>query len=146
MHHTRTGGGVGRRRTARIGSAAPDPLRDVAHGARSAPECEVVDLLQAAGLGPFVVNKDVHDPVGGWLGRCDVVWEALRAALEVDSREYHSDLPDWEQTLRRHNRPEQCGYVVLHVLPSDIRQRPGYVVHQVRQWLDRRTRDLSTSR
>jgi hypothetical protein len=128
---------------ARRGSA---PLRraigNVRAGARSAPECEIADLLHDAGFPPFVLNLDVFDDAGNWVACGDVVWEELRAVLEIDSREHHSDIDDWNETLIRHNRLERASYAVTHLPPTEMRQHTSRVLRELRVWLERRAADL----
>ncbi len=48
---------------------------------------------------PFELNVPIVDEYGRLLYVVDMLWRELRAALEVDSREYHFGVEDW----RRHS-------------------------------------------
>lgn len=128
---------------ARRGSALlREAIQEVGLGAWSAPECETGALLRAAGLPQFEQNAADYDDAGEWLACGDVIWRRLRAVLEVDSREHHSDPEAWERTLARHNRLAAAGWVLLHYPPRIIRRSPAETAEQVRAWLRGRAAEL----
>lgn len=117
-------------------------LEDVFGGAASISEAELADLMRAAQLPPFELNVTIVGASGRQLAVADVLWRELRAVLEVDSREYHFLEPQWERTMRRHNRLTRCGLAVTHYPPVDLRDRPREVAIEIDDWLRARACEL----
>lgn len=117
-------------------------IADVVGGAQSIAEAEAFDLLRARGIGDFEPNAPVHDAAGRVVAIVDALWRRLRAALEVDSREFHFDETAWKATMQRHNRLSRAGYAVAHYPPSAIRTRGGAWADEVAAWLRARAVDL----
>ena len=67
---------------------------------------------------------------------------ALRAALEVDSREYHFSEAEWKATLDRHNRLTRFGLAVTHYPPSVVSARARGWLAEVEGWLGARAVEL----
>jgi hypothetical protein len=113
-------------------------LAEVASGARSAAEAEAAAQLAASRVPAFELNVPVVDASGRVLFVLDVLWRGLRAVLEIDSREHHFAVPDWEATMARHNTLTRLGCAVTHYPPARI-NRPGRDwLHEVEGWLRRR--------
>lgn len=123
------GTGIGTRRGSRLFREA---LRDVAYGAHSVPEAKAGRLLRSAGLTGFEQNAQIV--VRGRRFVADFLWRELRAALEIDSTEYHLSPRDHEATLERDQMLRTGGYAVLHVKPSQLRH-PAAFVGIVGDWL-----------
>jgi hypothetical protein len=70
----------------------------------------------------------------------DFLWRALRAVLEIDSRDYHFTEADWRNTMTRHNALIAAGFAVTHYPPSLV-GRPGWA-DEVGDWLRARAREL----
>ncbi|WP_166353810.1 hypothetical protein [Phytoactinopolyspora limicola] len=109
---------------------ARQAVRDVRAGCRSAPECELRDLIKrAADLDEPVWNQPLP-------GAPDTVpdgyYEDVRLVLEVESLEWHrfGDAP--EMTERRRARLASLGWRVLPVSPRRIREEPAAVVAEIR--------------
>jgi len=109
-----------------------EALRDVAYGAHSVPEAKAGRLLRSAGLTGFEQNAQIV--VRGRRFVADFLWRELRAALEIDSTEYHLSPRDHEATLERDQMLRTGGYAVLHVKPSQLRH-PAAFVGIVGDWL-----------
>jgi very-short-patch-repair endonuclease len=62
----------------------------------------------------------------------DAWWPRVRAAVEVDSREWHLSPEDWEKTVRRHARMTAHGILGLHFTPKQIRPEHAQVVATIR--------------
>jgi hypothetical protein len=94
-------------------------VRDVLAGCRSAPECELRDLILTSRLLP---EPRWNEPLpscreitpDGW-------WPEARVVLEVDSVEYHALGNGPEQTQRRHARMAGAGWTVLPIGPRRLR-------------------------
>jgi hypothetical protein len=93
-----------RRGSARLRSV----LTEYSAGIRSVAEAEARDKLLAA-------------PDGTFLARPDAYWPDASLAFEVDSRQHHGDMEDWEHTQRRHARLSAYGVMVMHASPRRIR-------------------------
>jgi hypothetical protein len=110
-------------------------LAEVAEGARSAAEAELVALIKRARLPMPLLNPRLLAG-GEFLAIPDTYWPGAGVAAEVDSREYHFAASDWERTLARHARMSACGIIVLHYPPSRIRTAGREVVAEIRAALE----------
>jgi very-short-patch-repair endonuclease len=97
-------------------------VADVAAGCRSAPECELRDLIRRSRLlpeprwnVPLPILPDVTP---------DAWFEQVRLVLEVDSAEHHAGGLAPEQTQRRHARIAAAGWTLLPISPRRIRREP----------------------
>jgi very-short-patch-repair endonuclease len=113
----------------RGGPLARSALTDILAGCRSAPECELRDLV--------LTRRDLPEP--RWNrplpGHRDIVpdacWPEARLVVEVDSRSFHgfSDAP--ERTERRRARYASLGWRVLPVSPARLRSDPNAVLEEI---------------
>ncbi|MDQ2749921.1 MAG: hypothetical protein ABI775_00915 [Pseudonocardiales bacterium] len=115
-------------------------LQDTAAGARSVAEAEAAHTLRRADIAPFEMNVEIVDERGSVIYVVDLLWRELRAALEIDSREFHFTEADWRATLVRHNELTRCGLSVMHYPPSATRAKNWTA--DVATWLRRRAADL----
>lgn len=117
-----------------IGSALP---RRVVHemeaGIRSAAEAWARTVVRRSRLPEPRWNVGVHNADGELLGVPDAYWEEVGMALEVDSIEFHLGPSGYERTVRKHTRMTAEGVVVLHVLPSHLRDSALTVIHDLRR-------------
>jgi hypothetical protein len=120
-----------------IGSALP---RRVVHemdaGIRSAAEAWARTVVKRSRLPEPKWNARVYDATGELLGVPDAYWEEVGLALEVDSLEFHLGPADYERTVRKHTRLTAAGVVVLHVLPSHLRDKALTVINDLRRAYD----------
>lgn len=123
----------------RNSAAARRALEDAAAGARSVAEAEAARQLRAGDVPPFELNVPIVH-AGRVIAVADVLWRALRAVLEIDSREFHLSEAEWKATMRRHNRLTSTGLALTHYPPSTTR-RPGWV-DEVARWLRGRACEL----
>jgi hypothetical protein len=121
-------------------SRLPDSARlrsvidDIDRGIRSAPEGDLMDLINTSGLPQPAYNPRLY--LGRvFLAKPDAWWEAFGVAVEVDSREHHYREADWESTMQRHSRMTAAGIRVLHFTPWRIRNQPDQVIAIIRQTL-----------
>ena len=113
-------------------------IDDVGRGIRSGPEGDLMDLIDRSDLPVPLYNPRLY--IGGaFLATPDAWWEAFGVAAEVDSREYHFEERDWENTMQRHARMTSAGIRVLHFTPRRIRVQPDHVLSTIRQTLQIRT-------
>lgn len=109
-------------------------MADVARGIRSGPEGDLMDLIDRSDLPTPVYNRRLY--LGdAFLAMPDAWWEAFGVAAEVDSRQYHFDEADWENTMQRDGRMTAAGVRVLHFTPRRIRAEPDLVVSTIRRTL-----------
>jgi hypothetical protein len=106
-------------------------LADVVAGCRSAPECDVRDLVSMSTvLEEPAWNQPLPDPNGSDL-RPDACWKRARLVLEVDSNEWHRLGDSVEVTERRRARYAALGWTVLPVSPRRIREEPAAVLAEI---------------
>ena len=116
-------------------------LGEVSAGARSVAEARALTALRRSDLPPCEFNVPILDVHGRHLFTVDVLWRALRAALEIDSAEYHFRRGDWIRTLDRHAALTAAGLSVLHLPPSRVTPAGRWLV-DVGRWLDVRALEL----
>jgi very-short-patch-repair endonuclease len=107
-------------------------LAEVTAGAQSAPEAELMALLQRSGLPAARYNEPLYRPDGTFICRPDVHWPEHGVVVEVDSKQFHLSPRDWTETMRRHNRVTASGKRLLHFSPEQIRTNPHLVVTEIR--------------
>jgi hypothetical protein len=109
-------------------------LGDVASGIRSGPEGDLMDLIDRSDLPAPLYNPRLY--LGdAFLATPDAWWEPFGVAVEVDSREYHYEVADWEHTMQRDARMTAVGIRVLHFTPRRIRAEPDPVLAAIRRTL-----------
>lgn len=114
------------------GSALPRrAVEDIVAGCRSAPECELRDLIRSSAvLREPRWNEPLPDPRGGDMSP-DGCWEEARLVVEVDSVEWHHFGNAPELTERRRARYASLGWMVLPVSPRRIRDEPHAVLREI---------------
>lgn len=109
-------------------------LSEIRAGLLSPAEGDLMDLVRLAALPEPLWNPRLY--LGDlYLGKPDAWWGNVGLAVEVDSREYHFDQPDWEQTMQRHDRMTAAGIRILHITPRQTRTQPSWVTQLIRQAL-----------
>jgi len=106
-------------------------LSDIVAGCRSAPECELRDLvLRSKYLPEPRWNEPLPDPRGSRMIP-DACWAEARLVIEIDSVEWHrlGDAP--EATERRRARYAALGWRVLPVSPRRLREEPAVVLAEI---------------
>ena len=79
---------------------------------------------------------------GNEIGVVDALWREFRAAVEIDSREYHFSEVDWKKTIARHNRLTRCGLAMTHYPPSAVSGRSRAWLDEIGDWLRARAVEL----
>lgn len=114
------------------GSALPRRvLVDLAAGCRSAPECELRDLVMTRPALARGVRWNHRIRVRGMWLVADACWPELRLVVEVDSIEHHGLGDGPERTARRRAALVADGWVVLSVSPRRIREQPEMVLAEL---------------
>jgi hypothetical protein len=128
---------------ARRGSAifrrTVDEVRD---GARSVAEVHASEQLRCAPVPDFELNVPIVDADRRTIAIADVLWRALWAILEIDSREFHFSAEDWHQTTYRHNQLTARGFAVTHYPPSRVMAGKQWT-EEVASWLQARALELN---
>ena len=106
-------------------------LEEVAAGTRSAPEAELRALIRKARLPMPMFNAKLFLPDGTFVAIADAWWPEAGVAVEIDSRQWHFRLADWEKTMDRHSSMGQHSIVTLHVTPYKLRTDPGFVIQRM---------------
>ena len=106
-------------------------LQDIAAGCRSAPECELRDLVLSSRLLPEPRWNQPLPGHGRGVPTPDACWPEARLVVEVDSVEWHrlGDAP--EKTERRRARYAALGWRVLPVSPRRLREQPMAVLCEI---------------
>jgi hypothetical protein len=107
-------------------------LRDAAQGIWSAAEGDLMDLIRASDLEQPEFNVALYAEDGTLLGVVDAWWQCAGVAAEVDSREFHFDKEDWEDTLDRHNRITASLVHLMHFTPRTIKTNGSSVLDKLR--------------
>jgi hypothetical protein len=109
-------------------------LAEVAEGARSGAEAELLTLIRRARLPVPMLNPRLF--VGDeLLAVPDAWWPEAGVAAEVDSQEWHFSPDSWKATMARHARMTAQGIIVLHFPPSRIRAAGREVSSEIRSAL-----------
>lgn len=106
-------------------------IGDTVVGCRSAPECELRDLVLRSRL---LAEPRWNQPLPGHAGTDlvpDACWAEARVVVEIDSSEWHrfGDAP--ERTERRRARNAALGWTVLPVSPRRLREEPEAVLAEI---------------
>lgn len=105
--------------------------RDVIAGCRSAPECDLRDLVQRSSvLGEPIWNLPLPGVTGDPLIP-DAYWDDAGVVVEIDSAEWHQFGDAVAATERRRARYAALGKVVLSVAPRRLREEPAAVLAEI---------------
>lgn len=110
-----------------------DALRLTDPGAESPKETWLRLLLVGAGLPKPSTQIKVVD--GGWVARLDIGWEELKIAVEYDGDQHRTDRRQYLHDIRRIERLQQLGWIVIRVVAED---HPNDILRRVRQALELR--------
>lgn len=110
-----------------------DALNLVDPGAESPKETWLRLLLIRAGLPTPTTQIEVVD--GDWVARLDMGWEEMKVAVEYDGDQHRTDRRQYLRDIRRMERLQQLGWIVIRVVAED---RPADVLRRVREALESR--------
>ena len=101
-------------------------------GAWSVPETDFEALLAHSRLLPSPwLNPSVYAADGTSLPRPDAWFDDVALAVQVHSRQYHSEPADWDATVMADGLLVECGIVVVAVTPRAIRDQPELVLARI---------------
>jgi very-short-patch-repair endonuclease len=125
------------RRPSGRGSARARAVLPVADARAESPMESVLRwLLHAAGLPRPVLQHEVRDSGGRFIGRADIAWPDRMVLVEFDG-EVHRQREVFVHDLRRQNQLIAAGWIVLRFTSADVLGRPGEVVAEIRRALGR---------
>jgi very-short-patch-repair endonuclease len=128
---------IERRLRGRSGRPGNQQLRRLAGqlgaGAESAAERILHRLLRRAGIAGWQAQLLVR--LAGCTVRVDVAFPAVRLAIEVDGRAWHSDADRFQADRTRQNALVAAGWTVLRFTWTDLVDRPDQVVQTIRRVL-----------
>lgn len=107
------------------------PLVDA--GAESPKETWLRLLLIGAGLPKPATQITVAD--GSWTARLDMGWEEWKVAVEYDGEQHRNDRRQYHSDIRRMERLQRLGWIIIRVTAED---HPQDILQRVRQALESR--------
>ncbi|MCR2810141.1 MULTISPECIES: hypothetical protein [unclassified Microbacterium] len=124
------------RRGRRIGIAAlEEALLRTRHGSVSRPETWCRLTIVDAGLPEPVLDHDVYDDAGQFVGCVDLAYPGLRIAIEYEGDHHRVDLRQWNRDIAKHDRLAELGWRVIRVTRSMVFDEPGVLIGRVRSAL-----------
>ncbi|WP_344249124.1 endonuclease domain-containing protein [Isoptericola hypogeus] len=100
-------------------------------GTDSSTETRTRLALTAANLPCPEVNGVVTAPDGTYVKRVDMLYRALKVAIEYDGDQHRTDPAQWRDDVRRRRMLEALGWTVIVVVADDLRD-PTELVARVR--------------
>lgn len=104
-------------------------IADLATGAESDAEHEMLQLLIAAGFSGFIPNHPVI--AAGRQYRIDIAFPEAGLAIEVDGRAFHTDARAFQRDRTRQNDLVAAGWRVLRFTWEDIVRRPDQTLASI---------------
>jgi hypothetical protein len=108
-------------------------------GAASRPETWVRLTLVEAGLPEPVLDVDVYDERGDFVGCVDLAYPELKIAIEYEGDQHRTDPAQWQRDIEKHERLADLGWRVVRVPRNQLFSQPGELVRRVRAQLRRAT-------
>jgi hypothetical protein len=107
-------------------------LAEVGDGVRSVAEAWARSLISRSPLPSPEWNVVLRGPSGNFLGVVDAWWAEVGLAWEIDSKEFHLSPVEHERTTKRHSRLTAAGIIVVHTVPSRLKNEPAEVIEELR--------------
>jgi hypothetical protein len=105
-------------------------VSDIAGGAQALSEIDFVRLCRKHGL-PLPDQQERRTDGQGRNRYLDAYWRRWRLHVEIDGA-HHMDARQWADDMRRQNEVWLAGDRVLRFTAFDVRNRPDYVIAQLR--------------
>jgi len=106
----------------------------VREGAESPPETRVRLMIRFAHLPEPSPNAFVHDELGHFLARGDLVYARWKVLVEYDGWQHERDARQRQRDIGRRERLERAGWTVIVITVHDLRT-PTTIVKRVHQAL-----------
>ncbi|MDA3648358.1 hypothetical protein LZ318_10465 [Saccharopolyspora indica] len=107
-------------------------LEEMLANVHSVAEGWAYRLAERSGLPPMQWNVRLLDRRGQLLGVPDGWIDEVGLAWQIDSRAYHLSPTSYDVTVQRHSAMTAEGIIVVHTLPTSLREDPGSVLQQLR--------------
>lgn len=113
-------------------------LRLTRAGAASRPETWTRLTIVDAGLPEPVLDLDIYDDDGDFVGCVDLAYVAERIAIEYEGDHHRLSAEQWNRDIRKHDRLAALGWRVIRVTRHDVFDDPGELISRVRAALHAR--------
>lgn len=108
-------------------------LAEISANVHSTAEAWAYRVLQGSDLPDMWWNVRLLAADGSLLGVPDAWIDEVGLAWQIDSRAYHLSPAAYDNTVRRHTMMTAAGVVVVHTLPSRLRDEPAAVLDELRR-------------
>lgn len=108
-------------------------------GSASRPESWTRLTLCDAGLPEPILDHDVYDEHGEFIGCVDLAYPELKIAIEYEGDHHRTDVATWNRDLAKHDALQAAGWRVIRVSRAMLFTRPHELVARVRGALTQRS-------
>lgn len=115
--------------------ALREALERVRLGAASRTETWMRLIVVDAGLPEPILDYDVYDSSGEFLGCVDAAYPHARVALEYEGDQHRTDERQWQRDIVKHDDLVRAGWRVLRVTREQLFTQPWAVAARVRDAL-----------
>lgn len=129
---------VRRYRGARGVGKARRAVAAIRRGAESPRETLTRLLIVGAGLPEPMLQHEVFDERGTFVGRLDLAWPHLRLAVEYDGEAHYSDRRQQERDIVRLRRLRELGWEVIQLGKRDLLDGGRAILATIRAAYERR--------
>ena len=112
--------------------ALEEALRRARPGAASRPETWTRLTITDAGLPEPILDHDVYDDTGAFIGCVDLAYVAEKIAIEYEGDHHRVSAAQWIRDLEKHDRLAALGWRVIRVTRADVFDAPGVLIGRVR--------------
>lgn len=121
------------RRGRRIGvRALEEALRRTRAGSASRPETWTRLTIVDAGLPEPVLDHDVYDDRGRFIGCVDLAYVDLEIAIEYEGDHHRLDTAQWNRDIQKHDDLAALGWRIIRVTKAELFDNPGELIRRVR--------------
>ncbi|WP_458041180.1 MULTISPECIES: endonuclease domain-containing protein [Bacteria] len=103
--------------------------------AASRPETWTRLTICDAGLPEPLLDHDVYDESGAFIGCVDLAYPDLKIAIEYEGDHHRTDLVTWNRDLAKHEALQAAGWRVIRVGSAMLFRKPHLLVSLVRDAL-----------
>jgi hypothetical protein len=113
-------------------------------GSSSPPETRIRLLLVRGGLPEPVLDHDVYDDVGRFLGCSELAYPALKVAVEYES-DGHLTRKQLQRDVDKYQSYDEAGWQVVRLTSEHVYRAPSEALRRVRRAVREATLRLSVS-
>jgi hypothetical protein len=103
--------------------------------AKSVMETRARLVMHRAGLPEPVLNQDIYDDNGDWLGCPDFAWPERKVLVEYDGDHHRTDRVQWQRDVARRRLMQEAGWRVIVITADDVLRHPFALVELIRSVL-----------